>query len=122
MLSLWAAAAIATVTQGAIIKGESTSSATLFDNLATRSQSSPAGPTAKQQDETSDPSRQITWKIKNQSWIDEDTGKSYVELTNTFTAPINADDEITFHVEFTTSQTDDAGALLRDGFECSMSK
>ena len=69
----------------------------------------------------------MNWKIENVSWIDEDTAESYLEITNTLTAPILETDKITFHVEFTSSQQADlfkssTVSMLRDAFECTLTK
>jgi|Transcript_37558 hypothetical protein len=48
-----------------------------------------------------------------------------MEITTTLTAPILATDEVTFHVEFTSSKQSTlvAGSkLTRDGFECKLKK
>ena len=61
------------------------------------------------------------WTILNRSYIDEDTGNEYIELINELTAPILADDYITFHIEFYQG-TKPTSNLFRDGFECSLTK
>ena len=70
-----------------------------------------------------DNSKSIKWEIQNQSWIDEDTGISYIEITNTLTANILATDIITFHVEFNTDEVSlNSKGLVRDAFECKVAK
>ena len=47
---------------------------------------------------------ELKWEIQNQSYIDEDTDYSFIEITNTLTMPVLSTDTITFHVEFTSSK------------------
>ena len=42
----------------------------------------------------------LLWEIENLTWLDEDSGLSFMELTTTLTAPILATDTVTFHIEF----------------------
>lgn len=59
----------------------------------------------------------------NRSYIDEDTGYQFLQVTNTLTMPILSTDEITFHVEFYEgSGSAPTTGLLRDGFECVINK
>lgn len=70
-----------------------------------------------------DISKSVKWEIQNQSWFDEDTGISYIEITNTLTTNILATDIITFHVEFETDEDDlNSSGLVRDAFECKVVK
>ena len=68
----------------------------------------------------------LKWTILNWSYYDEDTGKEYLEIHNELTMPIIETDVITFHVEFYKADTDTpappSSGLLRDGFECSLTK
>ena len=62
--------------------------------------------------------QELKWTISNLSYIDEDTGYEYLEVTNTLKMPILSTDEITFHVEFYKDSTAPTEGLFRDGFEC----
>jgi len=64
----------------------------------------------------------LQWDIVNVSYIDEDTGFEYLEITNSLTMPILSTDNITFHVEYFEGTTVPTSGLLRDGFECIVSK
>lgn len=67
----------------------------------------------------------MKWEIENLTWLDEDSGVSYMEITTTLTAPILATDVVTFHVEFTSDKQATlvpGSALVRDGFECQLKK
>lgn len=93
------AAAAAFITQGSMAKQVSGSTsadtkATLFSNKAT------AYPNAKDSTGTAASPNVLLWEIENLTWLDEDSGLSFMELTTTLTAPILATDTVTFHVEF----------------------
>lgn len=113
--------AFASMVDAAMISGQFTedSAAVLFLNLDTDI------PKAKASNGSDNPTNTLKWEISNLSWIDEDSGLTYLEITSTLTAPILATDKITFHVEFTSSKhaTLMTGSqLLRDGFECTLTK
>ncbi len=102
-------------------KSDATTTVKIFENIDTTT------PKAKQTDGTTASTNELSWSISNLSWIDEDTAETYLEITNTLTAPILATDKITFHVEFTSSQQatlfpSSTVSMKRDVFECSLEK
>lgn len=62
--------------------------------------------------------KEIKWSIYATSYRNLDTGEEIMELTNEIVAPIQASDEVTFHVEFTPSGYTQIGQFRRDAFEC----
>lgn len=105
------------------ISGDSTGPVTLFYNKATTDFPYALETTGGANTNLSD----FKWEISNTSFIDEDTGKQYMELTTELTMPIKADDVITFHVQYSVDNagiTDDPNAadVARDGFSCKMQK
>ena len=77
-------------------------------------------------DGVTDASENLNWKITNESYIDEDTDLSYMEITCELNMPITSTDYIKFHVEFynksVTEWTTPTTGLFRDGFECILEK
>ena len=122
----WGAALLATsldLASAKLVSGksDSTTEVEVLKNTDTTS------PKAKKTDGTTASTNELTWKISNLSWIDEDTNDTYLEITNTLTAPILATDKIVFHVEFTSSQQatlfpSSTVSMKRDVFECSLEK
>jgi len=110
---------LAACAKAEILSGKVTEGATMLYSLDERVKATSTTwvyPGAVGPDGTTTPSNSIKWEIKNLSYVDEDTGFSYIEITNTLTAPILSTDDITFHVEFTESTF--SGGLIRDAFEC----
>ena len=78
------------------VSGSSSSATktTLFSNKAS------SYPNAKDSTGSAASPNVLLWEIENLTWLDEDSGLSYMELTTTLTAPILATDTVTFHIEF----------------------
>ena len=97
---------------------ESTSKATLFSNIDTTS------PNAKDSSNVAS-AKNLEWTVSNLTWKDEDTAIEYMEITTELTADILSTDTVVFHVEFTSDKQSTLVAnsqLIRDGFECSLTK
>lgn len=110
-----------------MISGKETASAVIYSNTAALAafadiSTAPLGPAAKDATETA-VANNLKWEIVNLSYIDLDTNEEFIEITNTLTMPILATDDITFHVEFTSDNSDLNGAnLFRDAFECRLTR
>lgn len=92
--------ALATMADAAFISGKSDSSTSkiLFSNLDSTI------PKAKASNGQDNAANVLKWEISNLTWMDEDTGLSFMEITSTLTAPILSTDQIKFHVEFESSK------------------
>ena len=99
-------------------KGENVDPVTLFDSVVGTYPSAKKtdGTTAKASPNT------MSWTIKTQSYYDEDLGESYVDFINELTMPILDTDVITFHIEFSSNKNPGTSSLLRDGFDCVLTK
>ena len=100
-------------------KEDATTKTFIFNNIDT------ATPIAKKTDGTTTSTDLFKWEVSNLSWIDEDTGDQYIEITNTLTAPILKTDVIMFHMEFTSSQQatlSPTSQLVRDVATCQLTK
>lgn len=79
-------------------KTDATTKTYIFDNLDATT------PMAKKADGTTASTNSFKWEVSNLSWVDEDSGDQYIEITNTLTAPILATDVIIFHMEFKSNK------------------
>ena len=79
-------------------------------------------PKAKATDGTSEPAEILNWEVTFGGFYNEDTAEAVFEVRNKLTMPILASDSLIFHLEFYKGQTAPVSGLLRDGFECEMSK
>ena len=120
---------LAACARAALISSKASAPGEMFYSLATTTKNDSGiylnrKPEAEDSaDKPIDNSKSIKWEIQNQSWIDEDTGISYIEITNTLTANILATDIITFHVQFSTDEVSlNSKGLVRDAFECKVAK